>query len=488
MICWRMKHVMNWKRRMKTVVRIVTMVTYITGSVLAGHVILAKQDHAQPPNLHLLGELFLGCGLLQAFDITLVLQFVALLISYSLAGSEAYAQVLGINYLYVIPVFVWVLSFLIVFALQLVQPVVSILTFFKGSLLLGTVAVTFYVGAEIHRDIHNDFSAFGGPFLMGTVALGGVANTMPLMYSKISPVKDQIQNFRLSVNLGLITCTVLNILWCWAVLDIVPQLSSFPCPTDKHSTDSEGTLCYRNISLQRSASEGEISTIPLTKIIKEKYPTYSWVAFLVELFIMVSITVSFLTVGAVLHHTLLGWLQSAWKKDKLAEYRNQNKVSCFNTKCFCSSVVSLVVFSIVFGVSMLDPQGFVEILEKFSSFTINIEVAVFIFLMCLNARKKEHLKHRIPLPIPSIFGKLLYLIPLYFGFAVIYDVGLTIYIIVEEHVSRENYPSSSLTSPLPVTSSVTTAAMLNNVSTVTYAETSTSIEEYITNVFNKSGR
>lgn len=80
------------------------------------------------------------------------------------------------------------------------------------------------------------------------------------------------------------------------------------------------------------------------------------------------------------------------------------------------------------------------------------------------------------------------MIPLYFGFAVIYDVGLTIYIIVEEHVSRENYPSSSLTSPLPVTSSVTTAAMLNNVSTVTYAETSTSIEEYITNVFNKSGR
>nr|XP_022343426.1 uncharacterized protein LOC111136680 [Crassostrea virginica] len=386
-------------------------------SVLAGHVILPKHGNAQPPNLHLLGELFLSCGLLQAFDIILVLQFVALLISYSLAGSEAYAQVLGINYVYVIPVFVWVLTFLIVFALQLVQPLVSILTFFKGSLLLGTVAVTFYVGSEIHREIHNDFLAFGEPFLMGTVALGGVVNTMPLMYSKISPVKNQIQNFRLSVNLGLLTCTILNILWCWAVLDIVPQLSTFQCSPDTHSSESQGILCHNNISLQRSASQGEISTIPLTEIIKQRYPSFSWVAFLIELFIMVSITVSFLTVGAVLHHTLLGWLQSAWKKDKMTEYRTQSKVRCINSKCFCSSVVSLVVFSIVFGVSMLDPQGFVDILEKFSSFTINIEVALFIFLMCFNARRKEHLSQQISYRFHPCLESCLYLIPLYFGFA-----------------------------------------------------------------------
>ena len=43
------------------------------------------------------------------------------------------------SYRYIIPIFVWVLTFAIVFALQLIQPVVSVLTFFKGSLLLGTV-------------------------------------------------------------------------------------------------------------------------------------------------------------------------------------------------------------------------------------------------------------------------------------------------------------------------------------------------------------
>jgi len=37
--------------------------------------------------------------------------------------------------------------------------------------------VTFYAGSEIDRNISNDFRATGGPFLMGTVALG-----MPVLY------------------------------------------------------------------------------------------------------------------------------------------------------------------------------------------------------------------------------------------------------------------------------------------------------------------
>ena len=44
------------------------------------------------------------------------------------------------SYRYIIPIFVWFLTCCIVFALKYVQPVVSVLTFFKGSLLLGTVS------------------------------------------------------------------------------------------------------------------------------------------------------------------------------------------------------------------------------------------------------------------------------------------------------------------------------------------------------------
>ena len=54
------------------------------------------------------------------------------------------------SYRYIIPIFVWVLTFCIVFALKYVQPVVSVLTFFKGSLLLGTVSFP-----SIYCPVHN---------------------------------------------------------------------------------------------------------------------------------------------------------------------------------------------------------------------------------------------------------------------------------------------------------------------------------------------
>ncbi|CAL1545532.1 unnamed protein product, partial [Lymnaea stagnalis] len=129
-----------------------------------GAIMKGKMQHireiplVQAPNLHLLGKLFLGCGLQQSFDFLIILQFIAILICYALAGSEAYAQLFGVEHFYVIPLFVWVLTMAIVFALQLIQPVISILTFVKGSLLLGTAAVTFYVGLAVAEKINNDFS------------------------------------------------------------------------------------------------------------------------------------------------------------------------------------------------------------------------------------------------------------------------------------------------------------------------------------------
>lgn len=39
------------------------------------------------------------------------------------------------------------------------------------------------------------------------------------------------------------------------------------------------------------------------QIMQHLYPQYSWIAILIEMFITISITVSYLTVGAALHHT-----------------------------------------------------------------------------------------------------------------------------------------------------------------------------------------
>ncbi|CAC5371967.1 unnamed protein product [Mytilus coruscus] len=328
-----------------------------TGPVLAGHVIIPKGQEIESPSLYTLGSLFLGCGFKQCFEIILFLQF----------------------FRYVIPIFVWICTFAVVFALQLVQPVVSVLTFFKGSLLLGTVIITFIVGSEVNREILDDFKATGEPFLMGTIALGGVINTMPLMYTKVKPEAKQIKNFRLSVILGLLTCMVLNVLWCWAVLDIVPQTSTFPCKTG---------ICHSNISLAS---------------------------------------------GALLYHTLTGWIKSLWPKDKESAYKS--KKICCNGECVCNKVVSLFLFSIVFVVAILDPRGFVEMLEKYSSLTINLEAGLFVFIMMLSARKKYTLQHKIPVRIPGYMRPLQLLIPLYFGFAVVYDLYSAISDIIQESSS-----------------------------------------------------
>ncbi|KAK3727244.1 hypothetical protein RRG08_049871 [Elysia crispata] len=391
----------------------------------------------QPPNLHLMGRLFLGCGLGQCFDAMLLVQFIALLICYALAGSEAFAQLLGINYYYIIPVFVTVLTTAIVFALQLIQPVVSVLTFLKGSLLLGTTFVTFYVGLTVAQEVSNDFSHIGGPFLMGTVALGGVVNTMPYTFEKVPYKKKQIGNYRLAVQLGLWTCVLLNIMWCWAVLDIVPQTIEMACASHEFVSSLKPNFsgpgvttitCKGDLSLERAADKGEISTLPLTKLLQRDHPKYTWVAVLVEVFIMVSITVSYLTIGSALHHTLKGIVASQMQNKKRNNRNKQSKSSA--TKWFASTGVSLGAFTVVFAVAMLNPEGFVIILEKLVSFAINIEVGLFVSLMILISRRSKYKDLEVPLPLGRWVVYLAVLLPLFFNFAVFYDVYSSVMMLV----------------------------------------------------------
>ncbi|XP_029939474.1 uncharacterized protein LOC115381967 [Salarias fasciatus] len=218
---------------------------------------LALQDRAESlqPNLHLLSHVFLSRPMSHAFNCVLLFQFISIGISYVLAGSEAYAALLNISHVYVIPAFTWTLTLAILLAQTVIQPITSLLTFLKGILLIVTVAVTFAVGSEVGLQSSSDFRQMGKPFLMGTVALGGIVNVMPLLYSQISHNKTQILWFRRAVLGGLATCTLLNVLWCWAVLEIVPQTSGLkksPASTGAPGPDpSSSPPLYSNISLEQ---------------------------------------------------------------------------------------------------------------------------------------------------------------------------------------------------------------------------------------------
>ena len=61
------------------------------------------------------------------------------------------------------------------------------------AVLRSQVVVTFFVGSSINHKVTNNFSFIGESFLMGTVAIGGIVNVMPLLYGKIESTAVQVR-------------------------------------------------------------------------------------------------------------------------------------------------------------------------------------------------------------------------------------------------------------------------------------------------------
>ena len=113
----------------------------------------------------------------------------------------------------------------------------------------------------------------------------------------------KIQVFRWAAILGLFFSFVVNILWCLFVLRIVPQTA-----TDENYP-----------SLQQSKQKGEISTVPIIEIIKLSYKQFTWLGYFVQVFISLSITVSFITMSLGMKHMADGWCKTFEAAQKRAD-------------------------------------------------------------------------------------------------------------------------------------------------------------------------
>ncbi|CAM4928463.1 unnamed protein product [Rotaria socialis] len=399
---------------------------------------LAKVDTIKRclPNLHSLGELLLPCFLRQLFTLTVLLSLLCLLVSYALAGSQAFSSLLHVDYLKMIPFFCWTWTIVIVFLHTFIQPIISVLTFLKGTLFTGTVVVTLLVGLKINNPVKNDYTAMGDSFLMSTIALGGLMNVMPLMFSKLKQTREEIIGFNVALFLGLTTCVILNILWCWSILAVVPQHST--CL----STNINGTIqmafnplnesqirdrcMLYSPSLKKAALGGQISTVPLSEVLEnDEFKFFQYVSFIVQLFIVISISVSFMTMGSALHHTIKGVVDSFWNptleaETNLAKYGNpfQYITARRITQWFCS----LVIFSVVFAIAMSNPKSFKTILEQAGSLFQNIEMGLFLAIMIYKVSTAEYCHYILPFQLPRWFTFLQWIIPAYFGSAVFYDI------------------------------------------------------------------
>jgi amino acid permease len=358
------------------------------------------------PDLHTLGELFLNKFFRIVFDAAVMLHAIAILTSYVLAGSESYGQLIGIKMEWVIGPFWGLYTLLVIFGSFFLQHVISFLTFGKGSMLGLMVVVTALVGYEVNLSISTDWRYVGKPFLIGTVALGGAINILPVVFAKIALKRRDIILFIVAAITGLFFVWALNVLWCYYILLIVPQTGD-------------------GISLEHAAEEGDISTVPLIQVIKQNYPQFFWVAILVDVFIMLSITVSYITVGTGTKHVLDGFVES-WRYVKSKDYggcwKNMWRKIADIRRIFKQMIIYTLCFGIVLVIAVTNPQGFIRIIENAASLALNLEAGAFIAIMLINARDATE-DIEIPFKLNKFWFSLRYIIIVYFLFAVLYDIA-----------------------------------------------------------------
>ncbi|KAG2374259.1 hypothetical protein C9374_010829 [Naegleria lovaniensis] len=413
-----------------------------------------KEENKEPivfePDLHTIGRLFLNRVLQILFDFSVIIHFISILISYSIAGPIAIASLFNIKdyYPYFIPGFVLILTIFVLLLERFLSHIISAATIFKGALLLIMVGLVGFISQQTKLNFTDNFQYIGHPFLIGTVSLGGVMNTLPCKYSKIvrqsqppavvNEDEDEtteemrirvkalkIQIFRWSAILGLFVCFVINVLWCLFVLRIVPQESS---STDKNYP-----------SLHKSKEKGEISTVPIIEIIKLKYPQYVWLGYFVQFFISLSITVSFCTMSAGAKHMLDGYV----KTFEMAQQRVGSVASRFSEFLYSKmtflkhkpSRMSLLLKIVLYGATFLptyvmaqiNPRSFLTVMEVFTSMALNLESGFFISLILLISCRARYSHHVISVPLPKLFiYATVGIVAAYFLFAVVFDIVYSI--------------------------------------------------------------
>ncbi|KAF0973176.1 hypothetical protein FDP41_008383 [Naegleria fowleri] len=394
-----------------------------------------KEENKEPvvfePDLHTIGRLFLNRALQILFDFSVIIHFISILISYSIAGPIAIASLFNIKdyYPYFIPAFVLILTIFVLLLERFLSHIISAATIFKGALLLIMVGLVGFISGQTKLEFTDNFQYIGHPFLIGTVSLGGVMNTLPVivnededettpeMRSRVKALKIQI--FRWSAILGLFVCFLINVLWCLFVLRIVPQES-----TDKNYP-----------SLHKSKEKGEISTVPIIEIIKLKYPQYVWLGYFVQFFISLSITVSFCTMSFGAKHMLDGYVKTfEMAQQRAGSYASRLSQFLFSKISFLKhkpSRLSLLLKILLYGATFLptyvmaqiNPRSFLTVMEVFTSMALNLESGFFISLILLLSCRAQYVHHIVSVPLPKLFiYTTVGIVAVYFLFAVVFDI------------------------------------------------------------------
>lgn len=381
------------------------------------------------PDLHTMAKFFLNRPLQIIFEASVMLHFVSILVSYSLAGTEAYAQLFNISdkFMYLITPFVLICTLVVVLGHHFMQYIITGFTLIKGTMLVVMVMLVGYAAGQINVQSTNSWQYIGRPFLIGTVALGGAMNTLPVIYAKMKPTRRNILVVQISSCLALFICYALNVLWCYFVLQIVPQ---------KGETNS----------LEAAKKLGQISTGPVINIIEKDHPQYAWMAKLVSAFVTLSVTVSYVTMSSGMKHMLDGYVKTfhAWHTAASEEGNSRvlkymlmiktpfDKIRRFDQTKFLDIFMQISLYVVTFGLVWLFAQvnyhAFFMFLEVFTSCALNLESGFFVAFMLFVSRKAINSKgYQLSVTLPSWFVQpAIWIVGAYFMFAVAYDFVYTV--------------------------------------------------------------
>ncbi|PXF44741.1 hypothetical protein BWQ96_05500 [Gracilariopsis chorda] len=388
------------------VIAATTEILHLAFRASAPHHYQPLDPHAQShaPSLHSLASRFISVAFFRTvFSFLVLLHFLFILSTYALAGPQAYVALFPI--LATVPiqliqtVFVLVSALLIISADTRLLPSVTLATIAKALLLTVLVSLTLARSLTIREPVHDDWRlpVLIDPLLMGTMALSGVVNLMPVTFHKsidsLPPTDATVDRqfvaaYRNATVIGIIVCFLLNIAWAIAVLFSVPQSSSSSAVA--HATRALVRAVKPCATLQEAYDQGQIATIPLVKVLQcRKDSLDSVISFIVNLFIVVSITVSFLVMSMGMKHYLDG--QAREKAESPQDYD------------YARGFRYLVCFGIVLGTALANPHGLFRIMEGVTTLALNIEAGLFMLFMLYVARSDDGGEHSLLSPLAASF-------------------------------------------------------------------------------------
>ncbi len=333
----------------------------------------SSADFSSPtaPSLHTISKLFLSNRILQwLFEGFVLLHFVSIMVSYALAGPQVLGQLIPaygrLGAAKCTASFAAISSLLIMTISRVLYPLITAATFIKGLLLSFLIALTLLLGSRVGLVPTTEWGVAGVEcFLVGSLALSGVVNLMPVTFESClrscgprrpSAVSERfVTLYRRATMVGVVICYVLNVSWCVAVLLIVPQSK-----------------------LSVANSLGENSTYPLIEALKKHGGEVNTVAaFLVNLFTAISVTVSFFVMGTGLKHVLDDQLRS------LISRRSSPLKQLVGIMAYY-----LLYFGSIGAIALLNPKAFIRVLAGVTSLSLNVEAGVFIVFMLLQSRRQ----------------------------------------------------------------------------------------------------